>query len=727
MKRAAALALSLLAALPPAASLAQDQGFSEVTDVVAVEVPVQVLRGNEPVRGLTADDFEVYEGRKKMPVTGFEVLDLAAAPASAPAGMAGAKRQVLPAAARRHFLILFDLSFSEPKAILAARDAANGLVNGLHPSDLVGMAVYTGSGGARLVLRFTADRRQIRAAIDSLGAPELTDRANDPLQLVLVNDLAVNQDRRFITDDTASKARDEAQTAKTEAVASFLQVVANESAKVERSARQKQVNAMTRSVGELARMLSSIEGRKHVVYFSEGFDSSLVQGTSNQEEQDRMNASSQFGEIWNVDSEQRYGSTKTMSDVEKMLEELRRADCVIQAVDIGGLKAGGNLGQQRTGGKDSLFMMAKGTGGDFYENTNDLTVAMKEMLDRTSVTYVLTFQPEGLARDGSYHKVRVELKDGKGMRVVHRPGFYAPRPYAQRSAHEKLLDAAEKVVSGVESDDLQASVLAAPFRVDGASPVDSGTAYVPVLIEVDGPRLLGGARSGTLPAEVYVYAMDSNGAVRDHVTQTIGLDLGKVEPALRQSGLKFFCHLDLPPGDYSLRVMVRNGLTGTSALKTVAVQVPAFSQAARVLLPPFFPEPAGKWLMVREAANKDDRQVPYPFMIGEEPYIPASLPVLSPGREARLSLVGYNLGKGDLRVESKVLSQDGREVGPAEVRLVKREAGGPAAPDRLTATFLPSQLSPGEYLLLVTLNGPEGAAGTSTTPFVVEAGAQKGR
>jgi VWFA-related protein len=725
MKRAVALALSLLAALPAAVSLAQEQGFSEVTDVVAVEVPVQVLRGNEPVRGLTADDFEVYEGKKKVPVTGFEVLDLAAAPVAA--APAGAKRQALPPAARRHFLILFDLSFSEPKAVLAARDAANDLVNGLHPSDLVGMAVYTGSKGAQLVLRFTADRRQIRAAIDSLGAPELTDRANDPLQLVLVNDLAVNQDRRFITDDNASKARDEAQTAKTEAVASFLQVVANESAKVERSARQKQVNAMTRSVGELARMLSSIEGRKHVVYFSEGFDSSLVQGTSNQEEQDRMNASSQFGEIWNVDSEQRYGSTKTMSDVEKMLEELRRADCVIQAVDIGGLKAGGNLGNQRTGGKDSLFMMAKGTGGDFYENTNDLTVAMKEMLDRTSVTYVLTFQPEGLARDGSYHKVRVELKDGKGMRLVHRPGYYAPRPYAQRSAHEKLLDAAEKVVSGVESDDLQASVLAAPFRVDGASPVDSGTAYVPVLIEVDGPRLLGNARSGTLPAEVYVYAMDSNGAVRDHVTQTIGLDLGKVEPALRQSGLKFFGHLDLPPGDYSLRVMVRNGLTGASALKTVAVQVPAFSQAARVLLPPFFPEPAGKWLMVREAANKDDRQVPYPFMIGEEPYIPASLPVLSPGREARLSLVGYNLGKGDLKVDSKILSQDGREVGPAEVRLVKREAGGPAAPDRLTATFLPSQLAPGEYLLLVTLNGPEGTAGTSTTPFVVEASAQKGR
>jgi VWFA-related protein len=720
MKRALALSLCLLTGIPgvPAAR-AQDQGFSEVTDVVAVEVPVQVLRGNEPVRGLTADDFEIYEGRKKMPITGFEVLDLA--------GTTPVKGQALPVAARRHFLLLFDLSFSEPKAILAARDAAKTMVDSLNPSDLVGVAVYAGSKGAQLVLRFTADRRQVRAAIESLGAPQIQGRANDPLQLVLVNDMFVNEDNRFLPGDHAGQARGEVQNAKVDAVASFLQTVTNESDKAERNVRQKQVTAMTRSVAELAHMLSGVNGRKHVVYFSEGFDSSLVQGTSDAAEQEKMNNSSQFGEIWNVDSEQRYGSTKTISDVEKMLEELRRADCVIQAVDIGGLKAGGNLGAQRTTGKDTLFMMARATGGDFYENTNDLSGAMKEMLDRTSVTYVLTYQPEGLARDGAYHKVRVELKDPKGMRLVHRPGYYAPRPYAQRSAYEKLMDAAEKVISGEETDDLRASVLAAPFRVDGASPVDAGTAYVPVVIEVDGPRLLGGAHTGALPAEIYVYAMDSNGAIRDHVTQTIGLDLGKVEPALRQSGLKFFGHLDLPPGDYSLRVMVRNGLTGASALKTVAVQVPVFTQSPHVLLPPFFPEPAGKWLVVREATNKEDRQVAYPFMMGEEPFIPASLPVLSPGKEARLSLVGYNLGAGDLKMESKVLSQDGREIGPAEVRVDARQAGGAAAPDRLSATFRPGSLAPGEYLLLVTVKGPDGAAGTSTAPFVVEGGAQKSK
>src|SRR6187401_1400113 len=102
-------ALSVLAAglafAPPAAAQ-----FSETADVVVVEVPVQVIgKDGQPVRGLTAADFEVSEGRRKLPVTGFEVLDLEV-------DQRGAAE--MPTAARRHFLMLFDLSFSEPKSIL---------------------------------------------------------------------------------------------------------------------------------------------------------------------------------------------------------------------------------------------------------------------------------------------------------------------------------------------------------------------------------------------------------------------------------------------------------------------------------------------------------------------------------------------------------------------------------------------------------------------------------
>jgi VWFA-related protein len=709
---AAVLALTVPAAVPAA-----EKTFSDSTDVVVVEVPVQVLRDGEPVRDLKADDFEVYEGRHKLPVTGFEVLDLNAIPDKPGPGL----KRAQPVAARRHFLLLFDLGFSSPKAIAQARGAAADLLKGLHPVDLVAVASYTPSKGPQLLLGFTSDKEQIAKALDMLGQPQMFDRVPDPLRLVLNSGGfsggggGGGGGRGPGGGGGRSSERQEAlENSFSEGDTPFLSAVSGPMNASERAVRQRAVTAMTRGYADLAKAMSGLYGRKYVVLFSEGFDASLFQGTANVDEQNTMAAASAEGAIWGVDSEQRYGSTKTSNDLEKMLEEFRRGDCVIQTVDIGGLRERGGAESQWSGGRDSLFAIADGTGGELYENFNDLSAAMGQMLKRTSVTYVLAFQPEGLKRDGSYHRLRVELKGApKGTRVVHRPGYYAPRPFGQQSGTEKMLQTAQQVISG-EKSGIPVSVLAAPF------PGAGGQAYVPVLLEVAGPALLAGQPAGQpLPAEIYVYAMDMEGAVKDFVSQTVGLDLAKVEPALRQSGLKFFGHLDLGPGDYSLRVLVRNGATGASGLEVATVHVPAFTAADPVLLPAFFPEPAGKWLIVREAVKEGDPQVPYPFMAGEQPFIPASLPVLGPGEEAAVSLVGYHLKDGDLQAEAKVLTADGQDAGEAEMRVVKRFGRGADGADRVSAALKTPGLKPGDYLLMITLVDPSGGAETSVAPFSI--------
>src|SRR5262245_49122326 len=169
-RRLHAGALALLALLAAgtapaahAASPAREQ-VSETTSVVAVEVPVVVLEDGKPVRGLTRDDFILEDGRSRQPLTGVEVLDLQA-PGSRETPVA-----LVPAAARRHFLLLFDLTFSEPTSVVKAREAARKLLDGaLHPTDLVAVATYSFSEGPRLVLGFTSDPRQVRSAIDDLG------------------------------------------------------------------------------------------------------------------------------------------------------------------------------------------------------------------------------------------------------------------------------------------------------------------------------------------------------------------------------------------------------------------------------------------------------------------------------------------------------------------------------------------------------------------------------
>ncbi len=710
---AAAAALSLAALLAPAAPRAIAQRFSgESANVVAIEVPVEVIKNGEPVRGLKAADFEVSEGRKKLKITGFDVVDLAAIPAPSEAVPAP-----LPIAARRHFLFLFDLTFSEPKSVLKARQAAADLVTkSLHPSDLVAVATYSASKGPQLVLGFTADRRQVAAAIDTLGVVQPLERsqAADPLKLTYETELA-SSFNSHITPGRGGSAGSGGKESVEEALLDNLKTLSEATARQDRQNQANHVIALSRSLGDLARMMGNVEGRKYVVYLSEGFDSSLLTGTTDAEEVQQNNTTAETTP-WALPTEGRTGDTRTLDRLEKMFDAFRRADCVIQAVDIGGLRGSGDLGFVRPNGKDALFNMAKSTGGELFENWNDLGGAMGAMLRRTSVTYVLTLQPEDLKLDGAYHKISVDLKNApSGSRVVVKPGYFAPLPFAQKSPLERLLNAADTIVGGNESGAISMSVLAAPFHLDNGP-----TAYVPVVMEIDGASLLANQQGEVAPTEVYAYAMDASGGVRDFFSQTLGLDLQKVGPQLKASGLKFFGHLDLPPGDYSVRAMVRNGKTGAYSLRVVPVKVPAFTQAGGpYLLPPLFSEPPGRWLMIREAKRGTATgEPPYPFMIGDQPYIPTSRPVLGAGQDAQFSLVVYNLGAGEVQAAGKVLGADGKEVQATALTLTDRERGDGAGPDRLTASFKAPQLQPGEYRLQVTLTGA-GAPQTSTIAFLV--------
>jgi VWFA-related protein len=712
----------VLAASAPPGEPARDQTFTETTEVTAVEVPVQVVLDGKPVRGLKAENFVVYEDKKKEPVTGFEMVDLYAIPDE--------KAADVPAPARRHFLLLFDLSFSEPRSVVKAREAAAGLLDELHPSDLTAVATYTASRGPELVLGFTSDLDQVRAAIATLGLPELIDRTPDPLKLV-VGDLAggatllraptIVGRKEGASGRPGAEARAEANEARredlTNRVVDRLESFARESERANLEVQKDKVTALARSFTDLAKLMRSVDGRKYVVYLSEGYDSSLLLGTTDKAEVNEDRKNSDAGELWKVNAEERYGDTGAINEIDAMLQEFRRADCVIQAVDIGGLRSaaggGGDLGVERKGGRDSLFQMARDTGGDLYENFNDLSAAMGKMLERTGVTYVLTIQPQA-APDGMYHPLRVELKGApRGARVVSRPGWFAPRPFAQRSRYEKMLATAGGVLVGEEGGAVRASMIAAPMPS-----AEEGQADVPLVVEVEGAGLLQGQQGADLPTEIYVYAMDAKGSVRDYIAQTLVLDLGKVEATLRQGGLKFYGHLELPPGSYKARVLVRNGRTGEYGLKVVPIEVPEMTQAGPVLLTPFFPEPQGQWLLTREAPRADRRDVPLPFRLGDQPFLPAAMPTLDEGGEARFSMLGYNLQEGDLEVRSEVQTADGHPAGAADLTLTGR-AAEPAGAERLELTFRPAALKPGEYLLKVTVTDASGKAGTATTRFVV--------
>lgn len=673
--------------------------FSDATTVTVVEVPVQVTSGGNPLRDLTRDDFELLDGRKPVRITGFDRVDLSTVEGKA-------TDEPVPAAARRHFLLLFDLMFTTPDSVGRAQEAAADLVlRELHPTDLAAVALY--DTRPRLVLGFTSDRSQLRQAIATLGKVETGRAVRDPLGLVIA-DMGGEMPTGDGLGETANRAGLDADAllAQTRTELRSLQDTA------ERDRNASDIAGLTAGMSELAAWMGTVQGRKHVVFLSEGFPSSIIVGNRGltSDEQDRMLELQQAaadGQSWRVNNEEIYGNTSAQNAMNRMLTAFRQADCAIQTVDVSG-----EVLTEGQSNRDSLLMMANDSGGELFANFTDLGEAMSEMLERTSVTYLLAFQPDDLKYDGKFRRLRVRLKDApRGTQIVHRPGYYPPKPYAQTNPFERALTSAQQVMGGVETGEIDASVLTAGFAAA------SGKAYAPVLIEAKGEDLIGGLQQGTVPLQVYAYALDEHGIVRDFFVRAMGLDLAQAGAALRQSGLKYWGHFDLDPGSYSVRVLIRNDATGHRALTTSTLDVPG--QTA-TLQPPLFPEQPGKWVLIREEESEQRKDVGFPFLRSGEPFIPAARPEVTAGGETPISLVGTGLDAGRVSVRTQVFTPDGQQVADGGEIVLAPDAQAGSGLSQLSGVFKAGRkLSAGEYTLSVVVTDQANREHSSSTPIRV--------
>ncbi|HVS12354.1 MAG TPA: VWA domain-containing protein [Thermoanaerobaculia bacterium] len=695
---ALALTVALLAADPAAAQRRQPQ-FDDVTTVTLVEVPVQVTSKGEPVRGLTKDNFEILDGKKKQDISFFEVVDLGEETGP------GAAADV-PVAGRRHFLVFFDLTLSDINSVGRAREAAKDVVlNSLHPTDLVGVATYAPTTGPQLLLSFTTDRRQVEYAIDTLGFVEQRAEQRDPLGLVSggIEDFGVEAGGG----DQGGSGGVAGLDIESE-LASQVQAVASIRGRAQREEQISYIARLMDGLSQMGGVMAAIEGRKHVLFLSEGFNGELLFGTEDSGEIARINRAVEEGRTQDVDNEVRFGDSGARRVVDRALNTLRAADCTVQAVDIGGLLAGA-----KNSNIEALQYMARQTGGEMFANYNRLGDAMNEVLKRTSVTYLLAFSPTDLANDGSYHELKVRLKDApRGVDVIHRPGYFAPKPAGQQNPFEQRLQLAQEVIGGQAGGRIGTGALATPFLIPGEK------AYVPVLVEIAGADLVHGLGEDVVPMEIYAYAIDSGGTVRDFFASRLGVDKTAAGPALTATGVKYWGHFDLGPGEYTVRVLVRNAATGSTGLDVSSVTVPE-GEGQLALLPPLVPEQPGKWVFLREQEADQRAGVPYPFMAGGNPFIPAARPELAGSGQTPVHLLAYNLGAGSLSVTAELFDDAGQSVQGGSMALAG-DASSEGGVSSVPAVFEGRQVAPGVYTLVVTLKDlSSNADGTASIPVRV--------
>lgn len=676
--------------------------FAETVSVTEVQVPVTIVGKNGlPVRNLRREDFQLTDSGRKQEISRFEVIDLEALE---PGVSRTEIERAVPAAARRYFLLLFDHSFADPGAIRRAQEASRQfVVESLHPTDLAAVAVLTPESGPALLVTFTPDRAQIARGIDAVASPNFRQLAEsqDPLRFLI-------QATGSVTGTMASQESTVSEEYFRDAdsqVQGYLDVIRQQAGNAERSFARGKIESWSVSMSQLGKALNSLRGRKYVVYFSEGFDSQLLYGQAQvggvsvggQELSPLEQA--QFGVL---DTEDIYGSGGLRNSVDAMLQEFRRSDSVIEAIDISALGTTGP-GVGGLGSEGSLFYMANETGGQIIAGGAELEEQLEVMLRRSAVTYLLTFEPRRIKPDGSYHRLKVKADIPAGARLTHRAGYFAPRPFDEIPRVERDLLLADAIAGATPSKDVSIEVLAAPF------PANESRAYVPVVLEIAGDSLLIGHQEEHLPIEIYTYVSDELGEMSDFFTHVLTFNLAGRWEAFRATGLKYYGHVDLDAGsDYLLRVVVRNARTGRTGVETLALDVPDYSTHQPVLLPPFPVEPPARWFMVREqpqAEQQSDWMV-YPFTIHGEPFVPAVAPVLGPEQEIDLCLIAYNLGVEELEISGTVLSAEGSEVSTGAFELTDHIIATQSGIDKMVVRFRPQGLDPGRYTLRLDLVDP---------------------
>ena len=113
--------------------------------------------------------------------------------------------------------------------------------------------------------------------------------------------------------------------------------------------------------------------------------------------------------------------------VGEFMEVVRSSGVTIYPIAFsGGFPAGSSRALKS---KVFLQQIAEMTGGQVYtpHTSRELAAIFQKILDELAAQYVLGYVSTNPEQDGKFRKLKVELKR-PGLRVRHRPGYYAPVP-----------------------------------------------------------------------------------------------------------------------------------------------------------------------------------------------------------------------------------------------------------------------------------------------------------
>jgi len=528
--------------------------FKARVNLVMVPVVVRDRQG-KAVGTLKQEDFQLFDKGKPQYIARFSMEKAAgrlnkasgAVPVSSPDKPSEEKPAVdLP---DRFIAYLFDDVHMKFGDLVHARDAAGRHIDtALRTTDRA--AIYTTSG--QTIQDFTDDRTLLHEALAKLRMRPVTGQglSNCPNMTYYMADLIVNKNDPTVLD---AAARDVMSCASITDMPTARQM-AQQAAQQELNLGDHETRLAMGVIKELVRRMAAMPGQRSIILVSNGFVTLAEHSIEKTDIMDRAIRSSVL--INSLDARGLYTDTSditrqgTNNVTEMVLHQMERETNRAQS--------------------DVMAELAAGTGATFFQNNNDLDAGFARLATAPEYYYLLAFSPQNLKMDGSFHALKVTLKAVKDVSVGARTGYYAPR-HLENAIETAKREIEEALFSREEMSDI-AVELHTQFFKSGAD-----TARVSLVIKVDVKHLKFRKEADRNCNEITVVAglFDRNGVYAAGNQKKIEMKLKDetVEKRL-DGGLTIRSSIDVKPGTYSVRLVVRDVEGQLMSAQNGAVEIP---------------------------------------------------------------------------------------------------------------------------------------------------------
>ena len=143
--------------------------------------------------------------------------------------------------------------------------------------------------------------------------------------------------------------------------------------------------------------------------------------------------------------------------------------------------------------QDTLFALAKDTGGKAMFDYNDLAQGIVQAADSVTSYYILGYYSTHPANDGRFHRVKVSLAGGVAGELAFRQGYFADREFAKFTAADKERQLEEALMLENPVTEITIAMELNYFQLNSAE------YFVPVAVKIPGSELALARRRGAVP------------------------------------------------------------------------------------------------------------------------------------------------------------------------------------------------------------------------------------